>query len=80
MSREQECRDLIDRYKLPVTLSKYNPGSGTKIRVHEGLGKDWFDSHAIFATTGKKGDWALVLAFLEGYAYGYTTEQTKESK
>lgn len=55
---------------LGLTLTCYNPGSGVKIRIFEGLGHDWFDWHYIFATAGKPGDWKLATAFIEGYEYG----------
>lgn len=67
-NNRRRCEELGKEYGLSV--SGYNPGGGTKVRVHEGTGKDWFDSHAIFATSGQVGDWAKCLIFLEGYGHG----------
>jgi len=72
MSRKTECERMAKEQNLSVAT--HNPGCGTKIRVFEGTGVDYFDSHPIFATAGKSGDWALVEAFLEGYCMGATKQ------
>lgn len=76
MSARRECEAL--GRELGLTVSGYNPGGGTKVRVHEGVDKDWFDSHAIFATGGESGSWAKCLIFLEGYKHGVTRGDPKK--
>jgi len=69
MSTKTDCQELAKKHGL--TVAAYNPGTkGPKVRVFQGEGKDWFDSHPLFATTGSGGDWAKALIFLEGYAAG----------
>ena len=68
MSNKTEAEALAKKNGL--TISGYNPGDGVKVRIHEGLNKDWFDSHPIFRTDSKPGAYKLALAFLEGYDAG----------
>jgi len=65
MTAKTEAQALAKKHGL--TVSAYDPGDGPKVRIHEGVNKDWFDSHPIFRTDSKPGAWKLALAFLEGY-------------
>lgn len=60
-----KCHDLAP--KLGLSVSHYNPGGGTKVRIHEGVDKDWFDSHCLLATDGRPGGWMQARIFLEGF-------------
>jgi hypothetical protein len=68
MSARRECEDIAKA--LDLTVVRHNPGSGTKVRVYEDVGHDWFDWHYIFATAGQFGDWGKTLIFLQGYQAG----------
>jgi len=52
--------------KLGLSVGYHNPGCGTKVRIFEGLGYDFFDGHPIFRTDSKSG-WFKASIFLEGY-------------
>lgn len=78
MSTRTDCEEIAKKHDLSVC--HYNPGTkGPKVRVFEGLGRDWFDSHAIFATAGNGGDWAKALIFLEGYDAAMSTIKEKQT-
>jgi hypothetical protein len=68
MSAKQEVMQKAGVCGLSVGY--HNPGDGTKVRIFDGLGHDFFDSHPIFRTDGKNG-WAKALLFLEGYIEGF---------
>ena len=70
MTTKKDCETLAA--KLGLTVIGYNPGDGTKVRVFEGTDRDWFDSHAIFATNSRNS-WAKALTFLEGYECGHSS-------
>ena len=61
------CEELAK--KLGLSVAAHNPGDGSKVRVFEGLGKDYFDSHPIFMTNNRNS-WSKALTFLEGYEAG----------
>lgn len=64
MSKQIEVEEAGRRCGLSVC--HHNPGDGAKVRVFEGLGKDYFDSHCIFATNSS-GAWSKAAVFIEGY-------------
>lgn len=68
-SNRWQCEDL--GVELGLSVTGHNPGGGTKVRVFQGLDRDYFDGHCIFATAGKPGDWLRCLDFLEGYKSSY---------
>lgn len=63
-----KARKLCEKHGL--TLSYYNPGGGTKVRIHQGVDKDWFDSHALLMTDGRPGGFMQARIFMEGYDAG----------